>query len=125
MRARFECAQIIEHEGRSAGLFKVARDGLDWQLIQIQLAPALQGRGVGERLIRELIAEAGREGAGLSLHVLHANPARRQYERLGFRIARRGARGSDAAGLSGQAGARLARGVPQSSASPMPRRFLR
>jgi ribosomal protein S18 acetylase RimI-like enzyme len=83
---RFECAQIIEHEGRPAGLFKVARDGLDWQLIQIQLAPELQGRGVGERLIRELIAEARLAGAGLSLHVLHANPARRLYERLGFRI---------------------------------------
>jgi ribosomal protein S18 acetylase RimI-like enzyme len=86
VRVRFECAQIIEHEGRPAGLFKVARDGLDWQLIQIQLAPELQGRGVGQRLIGELIAEARRAGATLSLHVLHANPARRLYERLGFRI---------------------------------------
>jgi ribosomal protein S18 acetylase RimI-like enzyme len=86
VRVRFECAQIIEHEGRPAGLFKVARDGLDWQLIQIQLAPELQGQGVGERLIRELIGEARRAGASVSLHVLHANPARRLYERLGFRI---------------------------------------
>jgi ribosomal protein S18 acetylase RimI-like enzyme len=86
VRVRFECAQIIEHEGRPAGLFKVARDGVDWQLIQIQLAPELQGCGVGERLIRELITEARRAGASLSLHVLHANPARRLYERLGFRI---------------------------------------
>ena len=86
VRVRFECALIIEHEGRPAGLFKVARDGLDWQLIQIQLAPELQGRGVGERLLRDLIAEARRAGASLSLHVLHANPARRLYERLGFRI---------------------------------------
>ncbi len=86
VRVRFECAQIIEHEGRPAGLFKVARDGVDWQLIQIQLAPELQGRGAGERLIGELIAEARRAGATLSLHVLRANPARRLYERLGFRM---------------------------------------
>jgi ribosomal protein S18 acetylase RimI-like enzyme len=90
LHVRFECAQIIEHEGRPAGLFKVARDGLDWQLIQIQLAPELQGRGVGERLIRELIAEARRAGASVSLHVLQANPARRLYERLGFRIVGQG-----------------------------------
>lgn len=86
VRARFECAQIIEREGRPAGLFKAARDGLDWQLIQIQLAPELQGRGVGERLIRALMADARRAGASLSLHVLFGNPARRLYERLGFRI---------------------------------------
>jgi ribosomal protein S18 acetylase RimI-like enzyme len=90
VRVRFECAQIIEHEGRAAGLFKVARDGLDWQLIQIQLAPELRGRGLGERLIRGLIAEAQSAGAALSLHVLHANPARRLYERLGFRSVRDG-----------------------------------
>lgn len=88
VRARFECAQIIEHAGRAAGLFKVARDSLDWQLIQIQLTPELQGRAVGERLITGLIAEACAAGAGLRLYVLHANPARRLYERLGFRIER-------------------------------------
>jgi ribosomal protein S18 acetylase RimI-like enzyme len=86
VRFRFECASVIEHAGKPAGLFKVARDGLDWQLIQIQIAPELQGRGIGEALIRELIAEARAAGASLHLHVLHANPARRLYERLGFRI---------------------------------------
>jgi ribosomal protein S18 acetylase RimI-like enzyme len=81
---RYECAQIVEREGRAAGLFKVSRDGLDWQLIQIQLAPELQGQGVGEALIRELIAEARGAGASLRLSVLHQNPARHLYERLGF-----------------------------------------
>jgi ribosomal protein S18 acetylase RimI-like enzyme len=84
VRYRYECAQIVEREGRAAGLFKVARDGLDWQLIQIQLAPELQGQGVGEALIRALIAEALGAGASLRLNVLHQNPARHLYERLGF-----------------------------------------
>jgi ribosomal protein S18 acetylase RimI-like enzyme len=84
VRVRFECAQIIEHEGRPAGIFKTTRDGLSWELIQIQLAPELQGRGIGERLIRGLMDDARRAGASVSLNVLHANPARRLYERLGF-----------------------------------------
>ncbi len=84
VRYRYECAQIIEREGRAAGLLKVTRDGLDWQLVQIQLAPELQGRGVGAALIRELIAEARDAGASLCLNVLHQNPARHLYERLGF-----------------------------------------
>jgi ribosomal protein S18 acetylase RimI-like enzyme len=45
---------------------------------------------VGERLIEGLIAEARRAGATLSLFVLHANPARRLYERLGFRVVQQG-----------------------------------
>lgn len=65
-------------------------DGLDWQLIQIQLAPEVQGRGIGEALIRRLVDEARSAGAALTLHVLHANPARRLYERLGFRIVAHG-----------------------------------
>jgi len=28
VRVRFECAQIIEHEGRPAGIFKATRDDL-------------------------------------------------------------------------------------------------
>jgi ribosomal protein S18 acetylase RimI-like enzyme len=84
VRYRYECAQIVEREGRAAGLFKVARDGLQWQLVQIQLAPELQGQGVGEALIRGLIAEARGAGASLRLNVLHQNPARHLYERLGF-----------------------------------------
>jgi ribosomal protein S18 acetylase RimI-like enzyme len=83
---RFECAQIVEHEGRPAGLFKVARDGLDWQLIQIQIAPELSGQHIGEGLIQGLIDESRAAGAALRLHVLHQNPARHLYERLGFRV---------------------------------------
>jgi ribosomal protein S18 acetylase RimI-like enzyme len=86
VRFRFECASIIERAGEPVGLLKVAREGLDWQLIQIQLAPELQGQGIGRALIVELIDEARTRGASLSLHVLSANPARHLYERLGFRI---------------------------------------
>jgi ribosomal protein S18 acetylase RimI-like enzyme len=83
---RYENAQVIERDGAPAGLFKVTRDGGAWQLVQIQLSPALQGKGIGQALIRELIAEARAAGASLTLRVLHQNPARHLYERLGFRV---------------------------------------
>jgi ribosomal protein S18 acetylase RimI-like enzyme len=46
-----------------------------------------RGQGVGEKLLRALIAEATRRGLGLCLSVRDDNPpARRLYERLGFRV---------------------------------------
>ena len=83
---RFECAQLIERAGVPVGLLKVTRDPDEWQLVQIQLVPELQGKGVGEALIRPLIAEAKQARVGLGLYVFQQNPARRLYERLGFRI---------------------------------------
>lgn len=81
---RFDCAQVILLNQQPVGLLKVCRNGKDWELIQIQLTPSLQGRGFGTQLIRSVIAEAQRAGASLKSHVLNANPARRLYQRLGF-----------------------------------------
>jgi ribosomal protein S18 acetylase RimI-like enzyme len=81
---RLDCAQIILLANQPVGLLKVSRDGKDWNLIQIQLAPSLHGQGVGAQLIKSVINEARHAGACLRLDVLKANPARRLYERLGF-----------------------------------------
>lgn len=86
IRKRFECASIISLEGSPVGLFKVARDGKDWKLIQILLSPSVQRQGIGARLIRDLIVEAQSFGASLSLSVLKRNPALELYLRLGFVI---------------------------------------
>jgi predicted GNAT family acetyltransferase len=55
--------------------------------VDIALTPPYRGRGLGTRLLRGLIAEAEQSGRPLSLHVETHNPARRLYERLGFRPA--------------------------------------
>jgi ribosomal protein S18 acetylase RimI-like enzyme len=81
---RLDCAQVILLANEPVGLLKVSRDGMDWDLIQIQLAPSLQGQGFGAQLIQSVISEARHAGASLKLDVLKANPARRLYERLGF-----------------------------------------
>ena len=41
---RFDCARIVVCDGADVGLFKVCREGSPWELIQIQLLPAAQGR---------------------------------------------------------------------------------
>jgi ribosomal protein S18 acetylase RimI-like enzyme len=58
------------------------------ELHQIYLAPAQQRRGIGTSILRALQARAAAAGRPLCLNVLINNPARRLYERLGFRIQR-------------------------------------
>jgi ribosomal protein S18 acetylase RimI-like enzyme len=54
--------------------------------ITIGVKPQIRGQGVGGMLLDALIAEAARRGVGLCLNVRHDNPARRLYERVGFRL---------------------------------------
>lgn len=84
---KYECAEIVQYDGRDIGLLKVDRSERPWMLIQIQLAPEFQRRGLGEQLLRQLLLEAKEQGAPVQLSVLRANPARRFYERLGFVVA--------------------------------------
>jgi ribosomal protein S18 acetylase RimI-like enzyme len=81
---RFECAEVLQQNGLPVGLLKVARDGSEWQIIQIQLVPELQGKGLGAELLADIVSEAVAAEATLSLTVLKANPARVLYERFGF-----------------------------------------
>jgi len=53
--------------------------------VSIGVKANVRGQGVGEKLMRALIGEATRRGLGLCLSVRSENPARRLYERLGFR----------------------------------------
>lgn len=55
------------------------------RLIDIAFLPEHRGRGLGSRLLGELIEEARAAGKRLTIHVEMFNPALRLYERLGFR----------------------------------------
>jgi ribosomal protein S18 acetylase RimI-like enzyme len=90
MAARFERRFIVEAtrmaelDGLTVGWLRVTDTGAEIMLEQIYVDPAHQGRGIGSRLIRGLIQEW--PGRPIRLAVLKTNPARRLYERLGFRI---------------------------------------
>lgn len=81
---RFELAQILMLDDTPAGLVKLAREPAAWELLQVQIAPSLQGRGLGRALIEALIDQSREARVPLRLHVLKQNPARHLYERLGF-----------------------------------------
>ena len=54
--------------------------------VTIGVGESARGRGIGGMLLRALTAEAARRHVGLCLNVRHDNPARRLYERIGFRL---------------------------------------
>ncbi|MFT4197929.1 MAG: GNAT family N-acetyltransferase [Pseudoxanthomonas sp.] len=84
LRYHFDCAQILMDRDRPVGLLKVKRGTAEWEIIQIQLSPQLQGKGAGRAILQGVIDEATSAGARLRLSVLKANPAKRLYEKLGF-----------------------------------------
>jgi ribosomal protein S18 acetylase RimI-like enzyme len=78
---------VIEIDGEPAGRLYVHRGPSDIRIMDIALARAFRRRGIGSGLLRSLIAEAQESTRKLSIHVEMNNPARRLYERLGFRPA--------------------------------------
>ncbi|ADM97261.1 GNAT family N-acetyltransferase [Dickeya dadantii] len=88
VRYEFEHAHIVRVEGQPAGLFKYRfmPQEQHWYLIQIQIHPDFQNRGIGKQLIETLLAQASAQGQAVVLSVLKNNPARHLYHRLGFRV---------------------------------------
>ena len=77
---------LIEHEGLDIGALAVERHATHIQLTQIYILPSHQNRGIGTSLVRELVREAKETGKPLRLRVLSSNPARKLYEREGFKV---------------------------------------
>lgn len=79
--------EILEVDGCDVGALQLARRKREIWLTNIHVLPAWQNRGVGTAVLGEILAEADRRRLPVGLQVLRVNPARRLYERAGFRIA--------------------------------------
>jgi ribosomal protein S18 acetylase RimI-like enzyme len=77
--------QIIEKDSQPIGSICVRRVVDEIFLAAIEIAPEYQNRGIATQLIGELLDESARRQVPMRLRVLKVNPARRLYERLGFR----------------------------------------
>jgi GNAT superfamily N-acetyltransferase len=73
---------IIEQAGMPIGRLYLAEDMGMRMIIDISLLPDARGGGLGTAIIKDLLAGETRP---VQLHVEKRNPARRLYERLGFR----------------------------------------
>lgn len=77
---------VIEVDGRDAGRLYVQRSMDELLIIDIALLPTERGKGIGTRILGDLLREADEARRKVSIHVEHFNPALRLYERLGFRM---------------------------------------
>lgn len=80
----FECISIITVDGEDVGMIKVVPSETEHKLVQVQVAPAYQGGGIGAQVVIQTIDTARKAGLPLTLSVLKINPAKRLYDRLGF-----------------------------------------
>ncbi len=83
---KIEEARIIAHDGMDVGW--LARRDLPQDIIltEFYIASEHQNRGTGTQVLRVLSAEARQKNKNFSLGVLKNNPARRLYEREGFKV---------------------------------------
>ena len=87
-RAHYKGAafDVILVNDEPAGRLYVYRTPRELCVMDIALLPELRRRGLGERIFRDLFAEADRDGKRVTIYVEVQNVARRLYDRLGFRV---------------------------------------
>jgi ribosomal protein S18 acetylase RimI-like enzyme len=82
------CAvSIIDIQGRAAGGLWLESTPDSLHIVELQLVPDMQGKGVGSAVVQHIIQQGINRGLPVTLSVVPANPrAKRLYERLGFEV---------------------------------------
>ena len=78
---------LILDDGEPIGRIYLERSVAQWSLIDIALIAVRRSKGIGTALLAQLLSEARATCSKVDLHVETFNPARRLYERFGFRLA--------------------------------------
>jgi RimJ/RimL family protein N-acetyltransferase len=76
--------QIIVSDDRPIGRLYVARLADQIRIIDITVTPLERNRGIGTLALRELMAEAGKTGKGVTIYVESYSPSLSLFERLNF-----------------------------------------
>jgi len=83
---KFENANIILLDNEPIGLLKVDRTFTNIEVLQLQIDPSQQGKGLGKKILADILEEASLAGKTVSLSVLKTNKAQYLYTTLGFII---------------------------------------
>jgi ribosomal protein S18 acetylase RimI-like enzyme len=76
---------VVLLDGEPVGRLYVQRGAEELEVMDIALLPSFRNRGVGTRLMRDVMSEAEARGRPVTLYVERFNPAYALYQRLGFR----------------------------------------
>ena len=76
---------LVLENGEPIGRLYIDRREEEHRLIDIALLPEHRGKGLGGRLMDDVLADAAGAGKMVRIHVEQNNPAMRLYKRLGFR----------------------------------------
>ena len=82
----FEKANIITLNNEPIGLLKINKAENHIEILQIQIDPKFQGKGIGKSILKDIIDEASVTQKPVRLSVLKTNKAQTLYVVLGFKI---------------------------------------
>ncbi|OZB58821.1 MAG: N-acetyltransferase [Lysobacterales bacterium 14-68-21] len=89
------CSVCLRHDGELVGMGRVVGDGgLFLFVVDIAVAPAWQGKGLGRRIMQALMGEVRARAPSRTMVGLIADGTAHQiYEKFGFRLVAPGAQG--------------------------------
>ncbi|MED5441328.1 MAG: GNAT family N-acetyltransferase, partial [Pseudomonadota bacterium] len=76
---------IIEIDGRPSGRVFIVYWSDEIRIVVIANHPVKQDSGAGSYLLQNIIEEGNEKGLPVRIHVEQNNPAKKLYERLGFK----------------------------------------
>ena len=83
---RLDEVQIITADGQGVGWIQECIEEDVIFIGSFYISSAMQRRGIGTRVLRELMAKAANQSKAVTLAVVKINPAVHFYEKHGFRI---------------------------------------
>jgi ribosomal protein S18 acetylase RimI-like enzyme len=76
--------KIIQADEQDVGTILIQEEPDHFKLVHLELLPLFQNKGIGTKLIKEILDKAKTKNKYVWLKVLKTNPAIELYKKLGF-----------------------------------------